>query len=96
LAEAKEALAKLIKTDVDSIQDNYYVVSPEAALSVASRGLSTPKNMTALPGDATTIAMIDSALHLDGINYSDVLLDTVYFTADADRGSPPLPHMLTV
>lgn len=91
LAEAKEALAKLLKTDVDSIQDNYYVVSPEAALSVASRGLSTPKNMTALPGDATTIAMIDSALHLDGINYSDVLLDAVYFTADADRGLASSP-----
>ena len=91
VAEARETLAKLLKTDVDSIQDNYYVVSPEAALSVASRGLSAPKNMTALPGDATTIAMIDSALHLDGINYSDVLLDAVYFTADADRGLTSSP-----
>lgn len=91
VAEAKEALAKLLKTDVDSIQDNYYVVSPEAALAIASGGLSVPKNITALPGDATTIAMIDSALHLDGINYADVLLDTIYFTADANQGLSSFP-----
>ncbi|MBO7106879.1 MAG: S8 family serine peptidase [Verrucomicrobia bacterium] len=82
VARAKEILAKLMESDVDSLQNNYYMISPETAKEVVSQGLAIPKKVTAVSGEKTTIAMIDSAPHLDGINYSDVLLTPVDFTGE--------------
>ena len=82
VARAKEIQAKLMESDVDSLQNNYYMISPETAKEVVSQGLAIPKKVTAVSGEKTTIAMIDSAPHLDGINYSDVLLTPVDFTGE--------------
>lgn len=94
VAKAKEILAKLLDTDIDSLENNYYMISPEAALALAQKGgLSLPKNITALPGDSTIIAMIDSGLHLDGINYADVLLEAVNFTGETYQLSSTPTHL---
>ena len=83
VAKAKEILADLVGKEVDSLQNNYYMISPEAALNLAARGaLGVPGKVTAAPGDATTIALIDSALHLEGAYYRDVVLDPINFTGE--------------
>ncbi|MBO4715257.1 MAG: S8 family serine peptidase [Verrucomicrobia bacterium] len=82
VARAKEILAKLMESDVDSLQNNYYMISPETAKAFVSQGLAIPRKVTAVSGEKTTIALIDSAPHLDGINYSDVLLTPVDFTGE--------------
>lgn len=80
VAKAKEILAKLIESNtIDSIQNNYYMISPEAALGVVASGLKIPREVTLTPGTGTTIAMIDSAPHTEDVYYSDVLMDPVYF-----------------
>ncbi len=82
LERGKEILSEMLKKeDISDILNNYYMISPENAKAYAANGgLSLPQKITALPGDSTTIAMVDSGLHLNGISYEDLLLEAVNFT----------------